>query len=211
MIELIRIIEDQINMSSYRATLNEERAVQLELLVELTKSKNIYSDWHYLIATPFRYQPPFKNARFRPPFATRNVFYGALAEETAFYEYSFHFMRERLHLKISPEIGQRTMFSVNANNENAIRLHSHPECSKIMSKNDYQFSHEFIKKNAHTSFIIYPSCRDPACRDNAAVFDINYLEKKPKQEHSVKFFYDNQKKLLTWIDKNIQVKWEEVN
>lgn len=211
MIELVRIIEDQINMSSYRATLNEERAVQLELLVEMTKAKNIYSDWHYLIATPFRYQPPFKNARFRPPFAKYNVFYAALAAETAFYEHSYHFMKERLHLKITPAIGQRTLFSVNANDKNAVRLHKHPEREKIMDKQDYQFSHEYIKKNAQVSFIIYPSCRDPSCRDNAAVLNINHLEKKPKQEQSIKFFYDNEKKLLTWIDKNLQIKWEEVS
>lgn len=210
MIELIRIIEDQINMSSYRATLNEERAVQLEFLVELTKAKNPYADWHYLIATPFRYHPPFKNARFRPPFASNNIFYAALAEQTAFYEYSFHFMQERLHLKISPEIGQRTLFSVNANPETAIRLHTHPECHKIMDKHDYRFSHAFIEKHTDATFIIYPSCRDPENRDNAAVLDINHLDKKPKYEHSIKFFYDNEKKLLTWIDKNLQVKWDEV-
>lgn len=211
MIEVARIIEDQINMSSYRATLNEERAVQLEFLVELTKAKNKYADWHYLIATPFRYQPPFRTARFRPPFASSNVFYASLEDRTAFYEYAYHFMRERLHLKISPEIGRRTLFTVDVNEISAMRIDDHPDCEKIMDKHDYQYSHQFIEKNAQAKLIIYPSCRDPKHKENIAAMDIELIAKTPNHEQAVKYFYDNKKRLLSWIDSNLQISWSEVS
>lgn len=211
MIEVIRIVEHQANLSSYRATQDEERAVQLELLIESTKPTNSYLEWDPLIATPFRYNSPHQKARFRPIFAKRNIFYGALTEETAFYEYAFHFMLQRLHLSAEPETGQRTLFFADANDASATRLHHHQDCQKIMDKNDYSASHQFIEKNPHITFIIYPSCRDPKQGDNAAILDIHHLAKKPKWETSIKFFYDYKRKQLAWIDHPLHVRWEQVS
>lgn len=210
MIEIIRIVEHQASLSSYRATHDEEKAVQLELLIESTKPKNLYHEWHPLISTPFRYNPPHPNARFRAPFTKRNVLYGSLIEDTAFYEYAYNFMKQRVHLKSEPEPGIRTLFAVNANDSTALNLKNHQDCKKIMDKNNYLASHAFIEKNPGISFILYPSCRDPKHRDNAAILDITHLEKNLKRETSIKFFYDYQKKQLTWIDRNFKVHWKEV-
>lgn len=199
MIDVIRIVEHQANLSSYRAAQDAERAVHLELLIEFTKPKNKFAEWDDLIATPFRYSPPFKNARFRPPFSARNVFYGALDKDTAFHEYTFHFMQERLHLDVPPEIGQRTLFIVEAHDEKAIDIRTHPDCEKIMDKNEYSYSHQFIEKHLDISFLKYPSCRDPLHRDNAAIFDIQHLEKKVKTQISIKYFYDYKKQHINWI------------
>lgn len=209
MIDLIRIVENQAALSSYRATQNEERAVQLELLIETTKPKNFFAEWHPLIATPFRYDPPHPNARFRPPYG-RNVFYGSLNDETALYEHAFHFMRERLHLKLKSDTGIRTLFKVDADETNSIHLRTVANFQTIMDKNNYSASHQFIMQHPHASFILYPSCRDPQQRDNAAIFDIQHLGQNPKEEKSIKFFYDHTLQRITWIDYAFHIDWREV-
>jgi hypothetical protein len=210
LIELVRIIESQASLSSYRATQNEERALQLEFLIESTKPKNDYSEWHPLIATPFRYSPPHPNARFRPPYGT-NVFYAAFIEETALYEHAFHFIKERRHLKITSDSGIRTIFFVDADNYNALQLKNYANCSQIMDKNDYSASHQFIISHLNIKCIIYPSCRDPKQRDNAAILDIVLLDKKLKWESSIRFFYDNQAQQITWIDYDLHIQWGQVS
>lgn len=210
MIELVRIVEHQSTLSSYRATQNEERALQLELLIEITKPTNLYMAWHPLVAAPFRYSPPHTHARFRPPYG-RNIFYGALIEETALYEHAFHFIKQRIHLKIKTDTGVRTIFFVEADEKNSVQIRNHPDCSMIMNKNDYSASHQFIHSHPKETFIIYPSCRDPKGRDNAAVLNIHHLEKNPKWESTIRFFYDNQKHEINWLDYNLHIQWNQVS
>lgn len=207
--ELVRIVEHQASLSSYRATQNEERAVQLELLIEITKQKNNFADWHPLIATPFRYNPPHPQARFRPPYG-KNVFYSSLLEETALYEHAFHFMRERMHLNLKSETGVRTIFFADANDKNIYDVKTSSHFSAIIAKNNYVASHEFIKNNPDAAFILYPSCRDPHKRDNAAILDIQLLSKNPKRESAIKFFYDNELQQITWLDYQLKIQWKEV-
>ena len=210
MIELVRIVEHQSTLSSYRATQNEERAIQLELLIEMTKPSDTQQTWHPLIATPFRYNPPHLQARFRPPYG-RNIFYGALLEETALYEHAFHFMKQRMYLKIKTDTGVRTIFFVDANDTGSVQIRNHPDCPQIMNKNDYSTSHQFVTANTKIPFIIYPSCRDPKQRDNAAILDINHLAKNPKWESTIKFFYDNQTQQISWLDYNLHIQWSAVS
>lgn len=210
MIELVRIIEHQAALYSYRATQNEDSADQLNALIEATKPKILFSDWHPLIATPFRYPPPHPQARFRPPYG-KNIFYGSLVEETALYEHAYHFMKQRTHLNIDTETGIRTIFFVNANDDNSVHIKNDNNYLQIMDKNDYTISHEFVTKNPHVTFIIYPSCRDPEKRDNAAILNIKHLQKNPKSEISIKFFYDNKLKRITWIDYQLHIMWEQLN
>lgn len=211
MIELARIVEDQSSLSSYRATQNEERANQLELLIEQTKPTNYYTNWHPLIATPFRYSPPHPEARFRPSYG-KNVFYGALIEETALFEHAFYYIRERMNLqKLETDTGVRTIFFIDADESSSTHISDDPSCSVIMDKNDYTASHEFVNTNPKTTFIIYPSCRDPQQRDNAAVLDIKHLEKYPKWLSPIKFFYDNQKREINWLDYKLHISWDQVS
>lgn len=209
MIELTRVIEDQTNLYSYRATENETLAQQLDLAIEITKPNLPYSEWHKLISTPFRYSPPLPNARFRPQYG-KNVFYASVFEETALYEYSFHFMKERIHLNIETEMGARTIFFVDAHDDNSFHIQHESHFSSIIDKNNYLPSHQFIENNSHLTFIIYPSCRDPLHRDNAAIFDIHRLEKNPKWESSIKFFYDNKKNVISWLDYDLHIEWAQV-
>lgn len=209
MIELVRIIENQSALSSYRATQNEDRALQLELLIETTKPENKFQEWHPLIATPFRYSPPHPEARFRTPFG-KNIFYGSFIEETALYEHAFHYMSQRRHLKIKSEIGIRTIFFVNSDEKNSVDIKNHPDYSAVMDKNNYAASHHFILSNPEVTYITYPSCRDPQQRNNAAILDINHLDKNPKWESTIKFFYDNKKQEISWLDYKLHILWNQI-
>lgn len=210
MIEIVRI-ENPENLSSYRATKNEEHAIQLELMIEFTKAKKNLVEWHPLISTPFRYNPPHTKARFRLPYG-RNVFYGSLLEETALYECAFYLMKERMHLtEMDVDIGTRTIFFVDANNDNSVDIRNDKNYLAIMNKKDYSFSHQFISANPKVTFLRYPSCRDPQQRDNVAILDIKHFDKNPKWQESIKFFYDNEKKLLSWIDYQLHIDWAKVS
>ena len=100
---------------------------------------------------------------------------------------------------------------MNTNDAGSVQIRNHPECPQIMDKNDYSASHQFVTANAKITFIIYPSCRDPKQRDNAAVLDINHLTKNPKWESTIKFFYDNQTQQISWLDYNLHIQWKEVS
>jgi len=207
--EVFRIVEHQASLSSYRATQNEDRAVQLELLIESTKPKNHYLDWHPLISTPFRYSPPLPAARFRPPYG-KNVFYSSFIEETALFEHAFHFMRERRHLNMGTETGVRTIFTANVEHQNSIHINSQQNSQDIMHKNDYSASHQFVIDHPETEMIIYPSCRDPKQRENAAILDIQCIGKNPAWEAAIKFFYDNPGQQITWLDYQLPITWNQI-
>lgn len=209
MIELVRIVEQQATLSSYKATQNEARALQLELLIEMTKPNSDLSQWHALIATPFRYSPPHPQARFRPPYG-RNVFYGALLEETALYEHAYYFMKQRMHLKMTTQTGMRTIFFVAANDTDAFLIKQSELCAQITDKNDYAMSQQFVMTHPEITFIIYPSCRDPKARDNVAILDIHHLAKNPNWESAIKFFYDNKQQQITWLDYHLHIPWQAV-
>lgn len=209
MMTLYRIIENQAALSSYKATKNEAEAVQLELLIEKTKPKNPYHEWHPLIATPFRYSPPHPSARFRPPYG-KNVFYGASCDETALFEHAFHFMKQRLHLNFDTDTGLRTLFSLESNDDAAFDFMKFPLTTAALDKSDYRASHEFILNNPNLSFIRYPSVRDPHHRANAAVLDIKHLNKNPTTEHTIQFFYDNKHKIMLWLPYHLHIHWSDV-
>jgi hypothetical protein len=217
-IEVHRVVEDQARLTSYRATQDAEKAIQLEILIDLTKPPMRQPEWHDLIATPFRYDLPVLprfQARFRPPYFLKNVFYASAFLDTALYEHSFHMMRQRIHLqvgkrRIKNETGIRTGFSVDADNSSAVRLHKLPEASKILDKTDYSASHAYVHANPQEDFIVYPSVRDPQHRDNMAIMRIDRLSQQLKTECQLNFFYDYRKKLVTWIDLQLAISWDQV-
>lgn len=213
MTDIARVVEHQSTLSSYKATKHENRAEQLELLIELSKPSNRHQTWHRLIATPFRYPPPQPQhqARFRPAYG-RNVFYGSIMQNTALYEYSYHFMKQRTHIQHkTPDAGMRTIFIVGTTEYNAHDISSDANLAAIMDKNNYTASHAYIKNNPNITFIRYPSCRDPSKGSNIAVLDINHLSKTPKWETTIKFFYDFSAQKISWIDYNLHIDWQTVS
>jgi hypothetical protein len=209
LIELVRVVEHQAVLYGYKATQNEERALQLELLIEASKPNVHLTGWHPLIITPFRYSPPHPEARFRPPYGL-NVFYSSLIEETALYEHAYHFMKQRMHLKMETETGIRTIFVVDADDHQAMKVSQDVNVERIIDKNDYSASHQFVVSHPKATCIIYPSCRDPLHRENAAILNIHHLAKNPKWEASIKFFYDHKQQQIAWLDYGLHIQWASV-
>ena len=213
-----RVVEDQARVSSFQATQDVEKAIQLEILIDFTKPPIREADWDDLVSTPFRYDLPVLptyQARFRPPYHSKNVFYGSEALATALFEYSYHLMRQRIHLqsgkrRVKNETGVRTGFEVESDDSHAVRIHKHPDVSKIMDKSDYSASHEFIRSSPDTTYLIYPSVRDPKKRDNMAIMDIKLLAEKPLGERQLNFFYDYRKKAVFWIELGLFILWKQV-
>lgn len=218
MIEVFRVVEDQAHVYGFKATGDQEEAVQLETLIDLTKPKLEFSEWDVLIATQFRYALPVGvdyAARFRPPYFSKNVFYSSEFLETALYEYGYHLMRQRVHLfqkkkKKETETGSRTGFSVHLDHSGYADVGQQSNSTAILSKNDYSASHDFIKANKDIEVVKYSSVRDPSARPNYAVFTIQRLEKEINRHESLEFFYDYKKKELYWINQELKIAWATV-
>lgn len=217
MIEAFRIVESHSQIYSYHATSSEENAKYLELLLEETKPLLPSGGWHILIASPFRYPlpvPPKYQARFRPPFYPKNVFYCSQKIPTALHEHAYHFLKERIHLDGIKEAGQRTLFSLFLHDEDITDIREHPNINAIMNKRDYAESHRYIESNPDTKALCYPSCRDPGREPNYAVFEISSLEKGIGAEKLMSFYYDQTALSITWKvtwdDLNLRISWKDV-
>lgn len=210
MIDIFRIIQDQSVSYSSEATGNSAGlAKQLEILfqrsTEAARKQNV--GWHKLIRSPFLYPLPVKTlyqARFRPPQSLKNVFYGSVEEKTAFYEFAYHYVKERFHL-VAGDTCARTSFSVELNNNTEVKIHNTPKVALIMDPFNYSESHNFVNSNPSYTVICYPSCRDPNKRDSYAVLDINRLGKNPKSNRNITIIWDAGLKELTCIDLNIKL------
>lgn len=207
---VFRIVEHQSKTYEYNATTTPERAQILASLINKTKPDPYFTEWHDLVATPFRYPlpvlPPYQ-ARFRPPNSMTNVFYASEQIETSQHEYAFHFLRFRLGLKKTKKTGQRTLFSVKVIAENMDDITEHADIKKIMDPIQYAASHEFIAQHPKIQVIRYPSCRDPERRHNVAVREISALEKKLQSEETISFSYDRRNHEILWIESGVRIAW----
>ncbi|MFA6093237.1 MAG: RES family NAD+ phosphorylase [Elusimicrobiota bacterium] len=183
------------NAYAESVTSSSSRARELERVLESTKPAMPYKDWDILIATPFRYPLPIASefsARFRPAGTMRNVLYCSQEMETALYEFAYHFLRQRTHLKdldAGKDMGQRTAFCLSIKSGKIKDLSKHRECRKIMSRTDYAPSHAYILRNSGIKVLRYPSCRDPKARSNYAVFDIRSLGRSVSEPTYLHFIY----------------------
>ncbi|WP_141732474.1 RES family NAD+ phosphorylase [Oligoflexus tunisiensis] len=169
----------------------------LEEFVEETKANRSVvaaaqrSGYHFLIYTPFRYDPPVPPeyaARFRPPYYTKNVFYGARSLDVSIHEASFYFMRERRHLPTPSGSGEpRTTFTVGVDDAQAVDITKHPDIEKIMDRTDHAASHAYILQNPCDT-LVYPSARFVG-GECVAVFEIKCLEKAPRSAWQYRFQY----------------------
>lgn len=203
--ELFRIIKNQgIVNYNYSSTQNKKQAEQVSLMITKAKPSVSYHPWHPYISASFKLKRPHPSARFRPPLG-RHVFYGSSTEITALYEQAYFIMKDRVILQQGDNADTRTIFSVDADNKNAVHI-TDPH---ILDKNNYAASQQYITSNAH-SFITYPSCRDPQHRINAAILDINHLAKTPNWESPIQFFYDDNLQQITW-NNSFTITWQEVS
>jgi hypothetical protein len=191
----------------------------LEQFVE--DSKPLYPNvagYDILIQTPFRYKLPVPDryaARFRPGFFHKNVFYASHEKKTALYESSFHFLKQRHHLSgLSQTPEPRTLFSLGVDTRAAIDIRGYPNVNKIMDRNDYSASHNFVNQNTNLEVLLYPSCRCPNKGLNAAVYEITKLEKKPRSKESLHFIYDSSMqgvRISSGVDLVLFILWKDVS
>lgn len=217
---LNRIVELQAKTVTRKITDTQEEYEFIENLIESQKPDYPKVPHHYLIATPFRYPLPVEPkyvARFRPPYYDRNCFYGCAEYRTTVFEYGYHWLSQRVHISgLSHESQSRTHFTVEFDDLKCIDIREDQQIEKIMNRNDYSSSHNYILENKDINSILYPSCRDPECGDCIVTFDIWTLGKQPISERRIYFFYDEKnKKCLAEcptgnMDK-IQVLWDDVS
>lgn len=215
--DLYRLVQSQMSSRySQQATSSNAHADALDKLLEETKPSKIDSRWDILIATQFRYPIPVNPsyaARFRPPHFNRNVWYGSLEKETAFYESSYHFLKQRVHLKDHEERGLRTLFVSECDLKNTLDICNHPDLVQIMDRNSLDKSYEIARSANKHSGILYPSCRDPKKGICAAMFELEPFARDIKTEWIVHFTYDKDQTLKWYRHRKIDlsVKWSEVN
>jgi hypothetical protein len=213
LIEVCRIVESQSRLYAEQATSSYEKALYLESILEETKPKLPAEGWHPLIATPFRYPLPVSpsyQARFRPPFFSKNVLYASRDLRTILYEHAYHFLRERVHLKAIRESGQRTAFTLFISSTHITDLHKHPDIRRIMDRRDYAPSHAYIQEHPEAEVLLYPSCRDPQAGDNYAVLDVLSLAKHIGSQETISYYFEPDQPSIVWMDYGLRIAWKQV-
>lgn len=226
--EYFRCVEYQSKQALRGLVDTDEEFIFLEEFVEDSKpdypekTDSTYKGYHYLIQTPFRYPLPVEpqyQARFRPPFYYRNVFYCSEKIITALSEASFYFLRERVHIsqKVSQQAGPRTLFKchLDLKSEKLLDIRSHPEINKIMDRQNLTYSHNIINDNKDTEVLLYPSCRCLDKGTNAAVYIISRLGPDPVDFQNYDFIFNQKKssvmiKRQTYPETVLNLTWDQV-
>jgi len=216
---LNRIVELQAKTVIRQITDTQEEYDFIENLIESHKPPLPKTDHHYLIATPFRYPLPIAPeyaGRFKPPYYERNCFYGTLEYQTSVFEYGYHWLLQRVHLKgLSQQPQPRTHFKVKFKDPDCLDLRKHKRIKEMMDRHDYSSSHHFVLKQKNLTSLIYPSCRDPKQGSCVITFEINTLGKKPTSDKMIHLIYDEKNKKclvespLEW-ESRMEVVWEDV-
>ncbi len=218
---LYRIVELQLGDSyAKKATDTYEESKLLDQILDKSKPFIEKSSFDKLIYTSFRYDlpvPEIYSARFRPPLFEKNVWYGTYEIETAIFEASFHFLKERVHLKnAGGSVESRTLVHAHGNVKNFLNILKHKNIKKIMDKNShiasYAVAADAIKRNKDG--ILYPSCRDPKKGICAAVYNIDVFSDDISKlsELTLNLYYKDKK--VNWSrgkSINIDVEWSDIN
>ena len=188
-----RIVELQAENVIFNIASSERNADFIEELVEDTKPDLNFEDYHFLIATAFRYPPPVPPeyaARFKPAFYPRNCLYASLEVRTSVYEFFYHWLLTWSHIKgLDTKVESRTHFQFEFNDKSLVDIRNHKDIDKLMDRHNYEPSQDFVRTLDKFDSILYPSCRDPEEGDNVATFNIKTLGKKILSEQTLQFHY----------------------
>lgn len=218
MVELHRVVQSQMaSRYSQQATSNKESADALDQLLEDLKPPmpSGHEQWDLLIATPFRYPLPTDpqyEARFKPPHFHRNVWYGSELADTAFYEASYHLLKQRIHLPNHNETGLRTLFVVDCDLSKALDVRGSADIAQIMDRQSYAASHKVAQSANSYTGIIYPSCREPKGSMCAAMYELSCFSKVVKNELTVHFEYQHH--VITWTRHpsiSVSINWSQIS
>ncbi len=148
----------------------------------LDESKPAYPEeagqLHYLLKTPFRYEPPHPpGSRFRRPFAEHGIFYAAEAITTALAEFGYwrsEFFRNSPGTRLPNDAENLTVFSVNYNGQLTLDLTTPPFDTREavwMHPSDYSQTQELadLARTVEIESLRYRSVRDPEHGYNVAL------------------------------------------
>jgi RES domain len=174
-----RAVESQAKVSTMRLTETLAEQQLLEDILERSKPPipPECEGLHFLLATPFRYRPPY-GSRFRRPDAREGVFYAAEAVETAIAETSFYkflfFVVEAPGAKLPARAVEHTAFSVRCATALALTLCAPPlDQDALLWRDpvDYAPCQGLADqaRQAGIEVIRYASVRDPRGGTNCAL------------------------------------------
>jgi len=191
---LWRVVELQSQSVTMRLCDSIEDQALLENILDDTKPlvPPECDGLHYLLSTPFRYEPYPFGSRFRRAHQREGVFYGALEEETAIAETAFYTL---LFFLESPDTTpprsdlQRTSFQVACKTQRAIDITKPPFARHRKEWEDLNIYSACQKladdaRNADIELILYRSVRDHEKGLNGAILSPSVFARKAPYETS---------------------------
>lgn len=192
--QLYRLVESQQQVATmgYVDTLQEQAL--LESLLDNAKPPypQDFSDYHYLLKTPFRYPPLKWGSRFGRTHE-RGMFYAGLAERTtlaecAYYRFVFwHSMQPQNSAARNSIRTEHTMFSVGYKTRFGVSLHEAPfdqHRAALTHPSQYSTTQQLGSdmREAGVQAFEYTSARDPDAGHCAALFSAAaFAHSKPNE------------------------------
>lgn len=188
--DINRIVESQEKVATMRLVDSLDEQLLLEQIIDNSKPKDLNSNRHYLISTPFRYPPLEHGSRFGTTFEP-SLFYGSHSINTMLHEtayYSFYFTSAMSTPFPKPVMNHKTSFQVNVDEARYLNLADINDSefqSRITDKTDYNYSQSIgsVMRKMGISAFSYISARDPNQGFNMGVFDINSIKGNPFNEY----------------------------
>ncbi|WP_162902346.1 RES family NAD+ phosphorylase [Facilibium subflavum] len=184
-----RSIETQNNASTLKLTEgNVQEQERLEqLLEEKAKPQTEYTNYHYLIYTPFRYPPLKHGSRFGSMYE-KSLWYGSTNKETALAESAFYLFNFNRQANIENTLYfERTVFSIQCNINKFLDLTKIRKLNqkRLTSKGNYAYPQKLSKamREIDIEAFLYESARNAGNKNFAAytpeVFKKNTLKVMP--------------------------------
>lgn len=194
-----RVVEAQHRIPTRRLTDSLEEQADLERMIERTKPNipTSCAHLHYLLFTPFRYEPYERGSRFRRARQREGCLYAAEQVDTAIAETAFYrllFTIESPKAPLPPRPLEHTVFAVRCDAKKAIDLMAPPfdrDASHWMDRVDYAACQALADKArlAGVDLIRYRSVRDAMGRANVAVLSpAAFAETRPSAEETWSIF-----------------------
>lgn len=207
-----RVVEAQHQIATRRLTDSDRAQMLLEDILEASKPAYPVGceRLHYLLKTPFRYQPTQYGSRFRRRFSTFGVFYAAEVLQAALAEVAFHRLRF-FNAMATPVFPQHavplTAFSVRVRAERGIDLTRAPllrDALHWLATDDYSVTQTLADAAhaAHIEVIRYASVRDPQHRACIALLDPQAFRSRRPQRIQTWFVHVRFEEVVFWRDRD---------
>lgn len=194
-----RVVEAQHRIPTRRLTDSLEEQADLERMIERTKPKipSSCAHLHYLLFTPFRYEPYERGSRFRRARQREGCLYASEQVDTAIAETAFYrllFTIESPKAPLPPRPLEHTVFAVRCATMRAIDLTASPfdrDTSRWTDRVDYAGCQALADqaRTAGVELIRYRSVRDAMGRANVAVLSpAAFAETRPSAEETWSIF-----------------------